>query len=187
MTEKDKLISISKRYDRTHLMKLVKLLDLQIYSEKKDYPEFYTSDEILDIIDGSDEINNIKLKTKKMAKQGENATAKKYNNEVTVEQGNIKSFHQCLEDKGDTLECTLTGSEMVDFKKANEPARRIFTAKIEGEGEEKLLPSNYELSQKLAKLVDVDNFKPIDIFIEVTGYTKLDGGKKVKNFRVLTA
>ena len=102
--------------------------------------------------------------------------------EITVEQTERTSFLQGLDGKGDIVEGIFKGHEMIDFKN-DKGEVKIF--KMEIDGTMFFIPSNYELTQKLNKLEEIKKGKECFISIECTGFTKLNGGKKVKNFKIL--
>ena len=103
--------------------------------------------------------------------------------EVTIEQGNNKKFVKGFEDKGDILQGIFKGHEIIDFKN-DKGEQKIFVLEIDGEAF--LLPSNYELTKKLEKVEEINGVGCI-IQIEIIGFTKIEGGRKVKNFKVLVA
>ncbi|MFN7676753.1 hypothetical protein [Flavobacterium sp.] len=126
-------------------------------------------------------INYLKtIKTNKVMKKQES----KFKNEIELSEIEKLDFAH-LTDEGDAIEGILCSVQDIDFKSKNQdgsPKGKEKTFQIEVEGVKKHLPRNYELIKKL-ELVAIGT----EIRIEVGGFTKLEGGKKVKNFKVLTA
>jgi predicted nucleotidyltransferase len=109
---------------------------------------------------------------------------KEFKNEVQLDEIEKLEF-ATLSDEGDAIEGVLCSVQDIDFKSKNQdgsPKGKEKTFQIEVEGVKKHLPRNYELIKKL-ELVAIGT----EIRIEVGGFTKLEGSKKVKNFKVLTA
>ena len=109
------------------------------------------------------------------------ATTKKLT-EVTVEENEKTQFLQGLDGKGDVVEGIYKGFEMIDFK-SGKGLVKVF--KIEIDKTVYFVPSNYELTKKLTKLDEIKEGKECFMSIECTGFTKLNDGKRLKNFKIL--
>lgn len=113
--------------------------------------------------------------TKKELKKGQMV-------EVIEERADITPFLQGLEDKGDLIECVFIGMREIDFK-GTQGVKKVPVVLVDDT--EYLLPTNYQLIQKLTKVADLKQGEKCNISVEITGFTKLEGGKKVKNFKVM--
>jgi hypothetical protein len=90
-----------------------------------------------------------------------------------------------LTDEGDQIEGVLCSVSEIDFKSKNADGSfkgKEKTFQIEIDGVKKHLPRNYELIKKL-ELIELGT----EIQITVGKMTKLEGGRSVKNFKVITA
>ena len=124
----------------------------------------------------------------KMAKTTTTTTTKKFNNEVEVDEYTKIPFIK-LENEGDTVEGHFMGFDSVNFRRT--PDKGIESVyKLEVEGEVHYLPSNAQLNAKMSKLnktLEESKSDSIEVQICFTGWAKLDGGKRAKQFRVLTS
>lgn len=103
--------------------------------------------------------------------------------EITVDDETRTQFLQGLDGKGDIVEGIFKGHEMIDFKN-DKGTMKVF--KMEIDKVVYFIPSNYELTKKLNKLEEIKKGKECFISIECTGFTKLEGGKRLKNFKILS-
>lgn len=128
------------------------------------------------------------LKTIKINEVMSNTTKKtesKFKNEIELHEIGKLEFVNLSDNVGDAVEGVLVSVQDIDFKGKNQdgtPKGKEKTFQIEMDGKQYHLPRNYELIKKL-ELVQLGS----EIRIEVAGFTKLDGGKRIKNFKVLTA
>jgi len=124
----------------------------------------------------------------KMAKTTTTTTTKKFNNEVEVDEYTKIPFIK-LENEGDTVEGHFMGFDSVNFRRT--PDKGIESVyKLEVEGEVHYLPSNAQLNAKMSKLnktLEESKSDSIEVQICFTGWAKLDGGNRTKQFRVLTS
>jgi len=147
-------------------------------------PKIYKLIKTFGLVDEAGVINNININQKKqenMAKQ-----VSKFKNEVESDSYEKIAFIK-FETEGEIVEGEFLGSVQIDFK-AGKGAETIY--KINIDGTPHYLPSNVQLNNKMAKLEKImkdSQADSVEVQITFTGFEKLDGGKKAKQFQVLTA
>lgn len=123
-----------------------------------------------------------KAQSNKVAEKMQNEVKKQFKNEIEADE--IERLPFIKIEVGDVVEGKFSGFEDIDFRN-DKGVQRVY--KIETEDGLAFLPSNFQLSQKLAKINDLDECLLLDIQITRLSDVKLDGGKRLAAFKVLTS
>ena len=138
--------------------------------------------------DTEKQLINLKQLEKMAKNNNNNNNSKKFNNEVEADEYARIPFIK-LDNEGDTVEGHFMGFDSVNFRRT--PDKGIESVyKLEVEGEVHYLPSNAQLNAKMSKLnktLEESKSDSIEVQICFTGWAKLDGGNRTKQFRVLTS
>ena len=144
--------------------------------------EYMNTEQIIIHLKNNKQLIKNNLKTNIMSNKAE----KKYKNEI--EETPSRSFVK-FENIGDTIECVLIGRR--DIKGNNDIVKSHVICVDCSDNEEKYLPTNIKLVNKLANLEKISGefseTNKIECFIEYLGEEKIEGTpNKAKIFRLLT-
>jgi len=161
-------------FKNARVLNLVKLFNLEWACHPLE--ESMNTEQIIEYL------TNLK-KTEIMSNKAPN---KKFKNEVEATPNRV--FVK-FENTGDSIECKCIGR--IDIKGAQDKINSHVVCVDVADGEEKLLPTNVQLTQKLNNLEKTKgNFSDtnqVECYIEYLGDVKIDGvANKVKSFKVLT-
>ncbi len=130
-------------------------------------------------------MSNVSEQNKKVSAKMVKEVESKFKNEIVAdEQGEKLPFFKIEE--GETIEGIFLGFDDINFKKTPDKGfERVY--KIDVNNQIGYLPSNYQLSQKMAKIAELKHDNLLEIQITNEGKIKLDTGFFMTQFKVLTA